>query len=580
MAENIDLGAYIRLFKRRKKYFIIPAVLIFAVSLLIAVILPPVYVSKATILVEAQQIPPEFVMSTVTGFVEQHLQSIGQRIMSRSKLVEIIKKLNLYPDVRYKMTTEEITGKMRKAIELKTIGAKGSRQRNLPSTVAFTISYKGKNAEVVQKVTNVLTSLYLEENLKIRERIASGTTSFLSKEAERLKEQILFIDKGISEFKRKHLTELPELMPLNLRIMENIEKEISNILYRIEEITSKKAYLQIQLSSLAFSSTAADNDRLTTNPYSKLKYLNLELINKKALYSEKHPDVVALKKEIKALEKEIGAQTESSDIIKQINIKKRELAELSAKFSENHPDVKAKLNEISLLKEKQKSASEMDDGEAEETALSPAHRSLKMQIEAVELEMGSLEKRKNGLTEKLKKHKNLLEGMPAIEQQYIELGNERESTKKKYAEIMNKLIESQISLELEQSQKGQRFTIIDPANYPEKPSWPNRMAIIITGFILALGGGIGIVLAVEYLDSSLRTAAELGEISEIPVMTVVPFIQTEKDRKRAKKQKKVILIIFIVSFLNILIVFHLFVMDLRIAGTKVLKRFGYYGTFR
>ena len=82
-----DLKGIIR---RGKKIFIITSLSIFLLAVVIAFVLPPLYLSQSTILIEGQQIPKEYVQSTITGFVEERLQVITQRIMSRARLMEII----------------------------------------------------------------------------------------------------------------------------------------------------------------------------------------------------------------------------------------------------------------------------------------------------------------------------------------------------------------------------------------------------------------------------------------------------------------------------------------------------------
>jgi succinoglycan biosynthesis transport protein ExoP len=100
MESEKDLRYYWRALLTRKRYFIWPAVAIVLLSVLVALLLPSIYESKSAILIEEQQIPPDFVRSTVTGYADQRIQSLNQQILSRTKLMEIIKQFNLYADQR------------------------------------------------------------------------------------------------------------------------------------------------------------------------------------------------------------------------------------------------------------------------------------------------------------------------------------------------------------------------------------------------------------------------------------------------------------------------------------------------
>ena len=103
---------YMKILKRRKWSLVLPALIVFLIAVVVALVLPSIYMSTSTILIEEQDIPADFVMATVTSYVEQRLQSINQRMMSFTKLSEIIQQLNLYPELRDKRTAEEIVEKM------------------------------------------------------------------------------------------------------------------------------------------------------------------------------------------------------------------------------------------------------------------------------------------------------------------------------------------------------------------------------------------------------------------------------------------------------------------------------------
>src|SRR5208283_1505121 len=161
----------IKIIKRRKWALILPALAVVLLTVILLLFWDPVYRSTATILIEEQEIPREFVTATVTSFAEQRLQTINQQIMSSTRLMEIIKTFNLYADRFTKDSTEEIIENMRKRdIKFGTVTADViDRQTGRPAsaTIAFTISYEGKNPAVVQQVDDTLSSLYLEQNIKV-----------------------------------------------------------------------------------------------------------------------------------------------------------------------------------------------------------------------------------------------------------------------------------------------------------------------------------------------------------------------------------------------------------------------------
>lgn len=185
MEQNVKtVNDFIDIIRRRKNSIIWPALGIFVTAALVAFLIPPTYRSTSTILIEEQEIPREYVMATVSSYAEQRLQSINQRIMSSSRLQEVINRFNLYADLRERWPVEEIIEKMRKDIKFETISADVVDRRTgkpTAATIAFSISYDGKKPDVVQQVANVLASLYLEENLKVIEQQTTGASSSLKR---------------------------------------------------------------------------------------------------------------------------------------------------------------------------------------------------------------------------------------------------------------------------------------------------------------------------------------------------------------------------------------------------------------
>ena len=219
----------------RKRYFILPALIIPVLGVMVAYKLPSVNQSKSTILIEEQQIPPDFVRSTVTGYAEQHVQILTQQILSRTKLWEIVEQFNLYAAERQKESKEAILEQMRKDIKFEAIsaevsdGKKGRSQRGGGITIAFSIAYQGIDPGMVQKVTSTLTSLYLEQNLKYREAQAQTTTKFLEAELSDLRGKIESLGGKISTFKEKNPGTLPEMAQFNQTQAVSLENELKQL---------------------------------------------------------------------------------------------------------------------------------------------------------------------------------------------------------------------------------------------------------------------------------------------------------------------------------------------------------------
>lgn len=570
---------YKALLARRRRQILAPFLIVFGIITLVALLLPSVYRSASTILIEAQQIPQDLIRTTVTGYVEERLKLITQEIMGRARLLEIINRFGLYEDLRKRYTTEEIVDGMREDISLEMVSAETMDRRTgrpAPVTVAFTLSYEGKDPHKVQNVANALASLYLEANLKTRTTMAETSVTFLEKQAELYRNQCAELEKKISEFKEKHLGALPELLQLNLQTEQQMRTQLDNVDRDIRTLQDRKVYLEGQLATVKPDSPLIDETgRRVLDTRERLKLMKSQLVSLKANFSENHPDVVKVKKEVRELEKQVSLKDDLQRKRKELEDKKAALNQLLGRVTDKHPDVVNLKREIAQYEqeiEQGAKASELTRSVAEE-ADNPAYINLKTQVASTELELGSLKKKREDTHQKWLAYLGRLENMPRVERGYTDLSRDYDNAKAKYREITDKLMEARQGLNLEEVQAGEKFTIIEPAQFSQKPAKPNRLAIILIGFILGLGAGIGYASVLEFSDTSVRNGDDLQAITGVPVLAVIPRIFTEEELARqGKKTHYYVAIAAVILIIGILFV-HFFVMDLELFWIEALRKF-------
>ena len=517
-AEPKTIKDFGEILKRRKWSIILPSLIVFAIAMVVAFILPPIFRSTGTILIEEQEIPREYVISTVTSYAEQRVQSISQRIMSSTRLLEIINRFNLYADLRQKWTIEEVIEKMRKDIKFQMISADVVDRRTgrpTAAVIAFSISYNGKNPSVVQQVANVLASLYLEENLKAREQQTMGAVKFIEDEMRDVQAKLAQYDAKIAAYKQKHPYTLPELNQLNFQELERIERNIEQLDIQLRTLKEREGFLQTQLASTPPDFANPDKERL--------KKLRVDLVYLRNRYSDQYPDVIKTRAEIAELEKKL--RIESGETIG------------------DKPDNPAYITSASQLASTQ---SEID--------------SLKKQIAAFQAKRDEYHRR--------------IQNSPRVEEGYRAITVERNNLQAKYDDLMKKHMETKVASGLEKEQMGERFTLIDPPRMPEKPVSPNMLAIVLIGCILGIGSGVGTASLKEYADQSVRSAETLTQATGLTVLASIPEILTSQDILRIKKRR--IAIMFSIALLIIagVLIFHFFIMDLDIFWAKLMRRLG------
>ncbi len=572
-----DIKDYLKVIKRRTKFLVIPFIVISILSVVLSVVLPPVYRSTATILIEEQEIPSDLVRSTVTSFADQRIQVISQRIMTRPNLMEIIKKYDLYAEELKSKSEERILEKMRKSLKVETISAdvKGSGGSAAKATIAFTLTFDDKDAVIAQKVANELTSLFLKENIKSRTESAENATLFLSEESRRLKDKIQQIQTDLAAFKEKNLNQLPQINQLNQQELTSLSSQLLSLESQKLSLHERKFYLEGELAQMdpnAMATTATGNR--VFNMRDRLKVLESEYPSLQASYSANHPDVIKVKREIDSLTAQIGSNIDLNKMNAELTSKKAQLALLSKQYSDKHPDVVKLQKQISTLQQSMLTAKDTEATDTEVRPDNPAYITLKAQLEAINADFKSLEYTEAMLNKKKESLLVSLRQAPLVEKEYTDLIQELDNNNARYREVSGREMEAQISQQLEVDRKGERFTLIDPPQAPLEPVSPNRIAILFLGFVFALASGFGLVFLVEMMGSTINNEKTIAAILGVAPLASIPYLESREESETITKHRKILLISTLLAMIAAVIGFHFVVMPLDVFWYKLLRVIG------
>jgi uncharacterized protein involved in exopolysaccharide biosynthesis len=519
------------LIRRRKTIFIALFLFTLLCTLTVVVVLPPIYQSQATIVIEAQQIPDEYVKSSITSYAEQRLSMITREILRFKALKEIIQEFGLYSEHLKNGDFGSAVQEMKAAIEIEPISSKAG-QRSY--TVAFVLSYEGEGPQKTFAVVDRLSKLYLQKETETREKQAAATTGFLENELKNLKAQIEVHEKKISAFKQRHIDQLPGSTPANLATLQRLERELDQIKGRIRSLQDRKIYLKGQLANIEpLKPIQTDSGQLASNPQQRLQSLRLSLIRARSRLSERHPDIKKLKGEIEELERQVGNTDVTVGKVKHLKKLRTELKEAKASKGEKHPDV------INLSKQIDQLAKEVDtllvQGASAEIAKqkpdNPAYINIMTQIISADLEIKNLTEDLNNTNDLILNYQNRVEKAPVVEQEFSELTLDYNNARKRYNEISGKLLQARVAQEMELQQQGEHFTITDPAYVPTRPSKPNRLAIMLLGFVFAAGAGLGGAAIKEALDHTIKNSNEIAQFEGVDLLVTMPYTPTSEESR-------------------------------------------------
>lgn len=464
---DMNLQDYFALAKRRKFWIIFPALAVMIASTVMAARLPNVYRCSAVILVEPQKVAIGYVPSTVTSGMVERMTTIYAEVTSPTRLKRLIDSMGLYPEVRKQQGEQEAVRQMAGAISVEQVTAMGA---TMP---AYRISYKsGKPAEAAQ-VTNQITAMFIEENLKVREEQSYGTSDFIEGELEKTAQQVQEKSNELADVRARYGQDLPENAQIRLQEMAALRQQLHNAEQQMAQDQQQKVELQSLVASTA-PTVDVDLGAMSSGNDSQASELQTKLNALRTRYGPNHPDVRKLQAQldqVKAKEAENPPPKTPAPSARKVH----------------NPVIEAQMEQINQDVEKQKSL------------VAQLQIAIKSQMAA-------------------------LQGVPAYEQKIGFVQREYDALQDRYRSWLGKKMVAETANALETREKSERFVILDSAQVPDRPYSPNRSMMRIGGLFLGLLVGIGVALARDVVDDSVRNEREAEQILGAPVLSGVPEI--------------------------------------------------------
>lgn len=551
MNNNIEISDYLTMLQRRKVALLVPMGLIFTISIALAIGLPPVYRSTATILIEQQEIPQDLIRSTVTSYAAERIQIISQRVMTRENLIKVMKKLNII-DSDAGMVDQEVIFNMQQNLFLEMVSAdiiNPKTGRASKATIAFTLSYDSEFPDVAKKVTKEMTSLFLEENLKIRNEKARTTSQFLSEEADRLGKQIGKLEAELARYKENNIGKLPEHSRMNMSLLESSQRDVEEVERVIFSLKDRKMLLESQLANV--------EPYTGQSPEVKLKLLLSKYVSAASIYTPEHPDLIRMSKEIEILKQQTGIE-DSTIIDHALTVARKKLRDVSEKYSKDHPDYKRLQKHVSSLEEKAKLHNKTSQKvEFKPNPDNPAYINLQTQIASIGINLNASMEKKARLSERLKEYEQRLTDAPGVEQEGLSIKRDYQNAVTKYQEIKQKQLQAEVAEQLELESKGERFSVIEPARLPTLPEKPNRIGIFLLGTVLSFAGGVGFAALREMFDHTIRGSKRLVTLLGAHPLSVIPYKKVSVQKRKNNVTKWLLIgiglvIIFVVTLLIVM----------------------------
>jgi len=604
MESEFRISDYVRILKKRYLFLLVPFVVLFSGSVGVATLLPPLYQSNGVILIESPQISKEIVAGAIDSAARERIEVIKQRVMTRANLIRIANQFAVFRDEEKKLSSSEIVDEMRSA---STVDFVISGTSSRAPTIAFTVSFQHRSPQTAARVANEIVTLFMDENVKTRTKIATETTDFLNQEAKKLEDHLAEIESKIANYKQENSSALPENLDIRIGIRERTENQIRETEREIKAHEEEMRFLDIQLTALksGYGQIGVPVPRFvplpsagnnagevldTTNP--DLEKLRAEYNAAKSKYAPSHPDLKRLTRELTAMEEQLIAEGGPAGIGIQVSRleEKRALAEetgdiagaeeaaagiaqlqeklLLAPTEEIDPRVLQQQQQISLAEAQAKAEQERAKAQLD---LNTAN--VEAKIGVTNERITSLREQKQQLQDRLAEIERTILQTPLVDRALKSLNRDYENAQQKYNEVRAKAMEAQIAENVEEASKAERFVLVEPPTVPDEPIKPDRRKLVLMGLGLSLAAGVAGVFGVEFIDGSIRGSTVLTSVMTVEPLAVIPYIVTAKE-SRTRTRARIILLIGAITFVvAALAAVHFLYKPLDEVFYKVMDRF-------
>ena len=527
--KNLSLDDYLRMFWRRRWYFLITSFLVTGAITLYAWNLPHFYISEAKIMVESSFIPEDLVRPIVRTTVDDRINAIREQFSSRSFLERMIIDFRLYG---YGTTKGFI---MKNALE----AMRGNIQIVNESRNTLTISYTDQDPHFAQTMVKRLVDGLIQANVNSRQTKAVVTDQFIDEQRRQVERDLATQEEKIRAFKSTHMGELPDQLAANMTMLQTLQNQLAasetalqqaqeqnrSLEYRLQELNRLKVLSRSlppanKIQALPQAPVAQPPERSISPLEAQLAAKRAQLLELSAKYTPDHPDVVNLTREIRDLERRnaLAASTSPRD------------AGTPAPSIAGNPAPPREPDKSAALPASATSGLELD--------FSVDAAEIRSEAERLRNEIARREKEKALISGQIKAIHDRLNLAPALEQEYMALTRDQESLKQQYRALQDKKFQSEMATSIETNRKNDSFKIVDEPNLPEKPAFPNRKQIAFIGLGAGILFGFGAVFVREYLDPTLETEQEAALVLRLPILISIPETPAAKIKGAKERNRR------------------------------------------
>jgi len=471
---------------RFRRYALLAAWVICIACWAVVFLLPNEYSASARVFVDTRTALDRYVKDlAIQQDVGAQINFVRQSLLSRPALEKVIRETDL--DLRAK--TPQARAAMVDSLlkEIKVL-ANDSGSGGL----VFTLSYNDRDRATALRVVEMLMNTFVEDVLGGKQTGSQVGQKFLREQIEEYETKLREAEARLAEFKRRNVGLMPGAQG---DYFSRLQNEISSVDKNKADLSiamSGREELERQLRGEATSAahSTASGGAATSETALRIQETQTRLDNLLLQYTEKHPDVIALRQTIEQLEE-------------------RRKAEIAALRGGNGLPAGASSN--------------------------PVVQSIQLSINHSDVEIAALRTRIAEGERNVAELKKLVDTAPEIEAEYTRLNRDYDGMKERYAAFVDRAERAKIGDQAEETD-AVRFEVLDPPAARMEPVAPNRPLLLVAGLLFGLGCGAGLAVLLHQLRPVFTSSRILSEVTNLPVLGVVSETWLDKHRQSRRRE--------------------------------------------
>jgi polysaccharide chain length determinant protein (PEP-CTERM system associated) len=473
---------YMAAVNRRKWWFVVPLVACLALGAIAVKVWPKTYLSRAAIGMQSPTLSPELLRGVSSMDPVERQRAIQQLMLSPAVLERVIREEKINPSKPPEQTAAWLRDNLARNIEVPLpIGLNG-RPDPSRGIDLFYLGYTDHDAGRAQRIANRVAAVFVEENSKVQTVRAENTAEVLGQELQASQAKLTDLENKLRAKKQNYVGRLPDQIGANVQMVNGARSQFESLSIQIRAQQDQISLLEGQVDAMRQGSGAdgmtATSIAASNAAQKHLDDLQAELAADRAKgWLDKHPEIQRLQQEITVAKADVAASK-----------------------------VQAPANREETLK------------------TDPLYRQKTQELALAKVHLNELQASAKNASAQIGAYQSRVEAAPIVEQELTSVQREYDTERLHYADLNTRYQNARMAETVAKGQGGERFSILYPANYPDKPIEPQPLKIMGIALVVGLVLGAGAALGREFLDRAVYDTRALQSEFEVPVLGEIPRI--------------------------------------------------------